>query len=458
MVRVVPPPSDSSPPDNRGEGIDRLRRRVVCISIALAAVVVCSGVVQFVFDVAMFKAAFHQVRGVGGIDHHVLHRIKHHFISLHFFHFMRFAAFGLLVSMCGCVGAKKKSSARVGCFSCCNAMTACCGLTGVVACLCVAFGATAASPSIENFMETCDPHVCLWSTNTSHIMDCLAAGAWDGYRPLTQGAHPPCHGCPTAHFMICGEELAEKKRRDANKNEYYYYQYYSEDGGHVRDWSFPADDADGIGDHLSRQLRQGLPRDDGKTFRGRPATFVGAAREVHHSRHQRHHEKAFWNAQPMPANPLSDCEPRYKDIEHFHAARKVLPELLPEFVVFLVAKAMFAIPLVVLACCGFCSGKELWTQLRSGSSAYAEPQPIVQPQMNVMYSQQTGQMTQPLMMQPQAPMQPQMHYPSAQQQTIHATQVTQAFTHAPSVPPQQEQHQHQQHVAPQAGAEMVVLG
>lgn len=150
---------------------------------------------------------------------------------------------------------------------------------------------------------------------------------------------------------------------------------------------------------------------------------------------------------------MKECEPRYGAVKHFHEAREVLPQLLPKFIFYFLVKALLAIPMVVLACCGFCSGKNLWSRLRSG---YAPPSHGVggiahyntyaQPQFNlqagVVFAQQPAdpQMGQSLLMQQHAPSQQPYQVVSAAQPyhlpaqpQVHATQAY--VLHAPTAPP-----------------------
>jgi len=79
--------------------------------------------------------------------------------------------------------------------------------------------------------------------------------------------------------------------------------------------------------------------------------------------------------QPMPKDPTKDCRPN-EGVEKFHQARRLAPELLPKFVVFLLVRVVLTVPVMVLGLLGFCWGKDMWTRLGQGYS-YVTAQPAL---------------------------------------------------------------------------------
>jgi hypothetical protein len=157
---------------------------------------------------------------------------------------------GLLVPLCGYLGVKQNQQFLVGCFCSCNALQCCCAMMSMV-CLCfLGWGLAAMAPSVELFLEKCDPIQCtVNATGQAHIVDCLATGVWKDYQPRFPGYHFPGKGvCPP--FLQCGSPPKEIESYDEQPF-----------GGDFQDVDAPAREV-GMGDYsssLAADLQ--MPRD-----------------------------------------------------------------------------------------------------------------------------------------------------------------------------------------------------
>eukprot|EP00421_Protoceratium_reticulatum_P027330 CAMPEP_0168469936 /NCGR_PEP_ID=MMETSP0228-20121227/58473_1 /TAXON_ID=133427 /ORGANISM="Protoceratium reticulatum, Strain CCCM 535 (=CCMP 1889)" /LENGTH=277 /DNA_ID=CAMNT_0008485729 /DNA_START=35 /DNA_END=865 /DNA_ORIENTATION=+ len=192
------------------------RKRVVCISLLIAAYVVIGAVLQWAFNLAALEDAIEKVREVTHMQHGgpniaamMLNSIPQVGMCI---------TIGLLVPLCGYLGVRQNHQGLMGCFCSCNALHCCCGLASLFCLLAVIFGCTAAAPQIEELLERCDPIQCApkgWNhTSNEKIIDCLAAGTWKDYEPHFQHAHKFPHFCPKV-FLVCGGERYQVEPADA---------------------------------------------------------------------------------------------------------------------------------------------------------------------------------------------------------------------------------------------------
>lgn len=198
------------------------------------------------------------------------------------------------------------------------------------------------APSLEVWMERCDPMHCapqgLNMTEKSHVVDCLAAGYWEDYKPrFTNHGHWYPHDCPKV-FLSCKSWGPEDHEVEPwNKHEIRSPKFRGGRGG----WNpeLPL-----------RRLawKQELRRE--------------ALARQRSERHGPHHD-----VRPMPKDPTNDCWPN-EGLEKFHEARKLAPELLPKFIVFLFVRVALTVPVLVIGLLGFCWGKDMWTRLGQGYS------------------------------------------------------------------------------------------
>merc|ERR1719220_2471332 len=76
---------------------------------------------------------------------------------------------------------------------------------------------------------------------------------------------------------------------------------------------------------------------------------------------------------PLPADPTAVCVVSKKDVESFHSAVELVPQLVPKLVAVLTLRLFLAIPVLVLSCLGFQWGRELYDRLSSGYAHVLAP-------------------------------------------------------------------------------------
>eukprot|EP00927_Polykrikos_kofoidii_P049947 TRINITY_DN4391_c0_g1_i1.p1 TRINITY_DN4391_c0_g1~~TRINITY_DN4391_c0_g1_i1.p1 ORF type:complete len:413 (-),score=66.92 TRINITY_DN4391_c0_g1_i1:55-1293(-) len=161
----------------------RQRNRVLCISACIAVYVVFGGVLGCVVDVAEMESAMNKINLIlnlkdgGNIFMFALQQIPSLIGS---------AMCALLIPLCGYIGAKQQKPILLRCFTCCNGCTCCAGCFFVVLNLVFVLALMGLEPSMEAWLEQCDPAQCasngVKQTPPDMVIDCLAAGAFDGYQ------------------------------------------------------------------------------------------------------------------------------------------------------------------------------------------------------------------------------------------------------------------------------------
>lgn len=374
---------------------------------------------------------------------------------------------GLLVPLCGFLGTKQNNSCLVASFTCCSFMSCCCGGVAFMTLLLFVLGAGAMVPKAEAWMSECDPYRCIEPWNHSavreggaHEVDCLAAGIWDDYRRRFHGEPALPQHCPK-QWLECkgdhgGQEVGTWVPPAQSSWQCHHYDVGQDDA-----WCRLAGIQSGVeykfvgyGIHLcqdcwccKRDMTAGkaLPRwrqpyhhsavkwEDSRRLRGEasedeefdgradarqlvahPSLGVGAVRSgavraarprqaVFGSQKGLH----FSSAAPpqMPKNVLQDCEPQLENIDHFHVASKMVPELAPKIIVLFLLKAAFCFPPIIMGCLGFCWGKDMYaiTQRRYGHPQIFPQQIMLQPALGTVVaaaSPTDTTMEQPLMLHP----------------------------------------------------------
>ena len=391
----------------RGE----MKRRVLFLSIILAVYVVVNAMVQYVFDAAAIETALEQIskvtemRRVPSMAKLLLGAIP----GLAFTIFL-----GLLVPLCGYLGAKQNNQGLVGCFCGCNFVHCCCSISVLICSVIVLAMLSAATPGIEAYLEKCDPEMCTkWPEHFSEevkrqrTVDCLAAGTWpDQYHKVFDGpAYPPI--CPKI-FLKCNGLLGVRPMDDADGPVQHGHGGFlrGRHGGQPPMFSpfetttfYPAflpradlEDPDAMPeDDLA-------PEDDSSlgsaAVPAQASAGVPAQVEIHHRgpffrrlqmMHPREWKKHWTLPQfegveddemtamddvmqmpPMPSDPLETCTPDYKGLKVLHQAGVLIPDLVPKVVMLMAVKCLLLIPVILFGCLGFLWGKDLWSKLGQG--------------------------------------------------------------------------------------------
>jgi len=339
-------PSSSQTISDRAahEADHEARTRVLKVSLFLAIYVVVGALIHYALDIAVFEEVMHSFhRKVYGETPNLALIVINGIPKLTFS-----IGVSLLVPLCGYLGIKQNEQGLLGCFCCCNLCSFFGGLVGLVTLVILMVGAMVAAPGLEIWMERCDPMHCapegLNVTQRSHVVDCLAAGYWEEYKPrFTNHGHWYPHDCPKA-FLTCKSwenskglevQLGQEPHRMASP------MFRGGAGG----WDPEAPDRRLAWRH---QLRQDAL-----------ARQQSLQSDLYHGRHE--------EPLPMPKDPTEDCRPN-EGVENFHQARGLLPELLPKFVGYLFLRVVLAVPLTVLGLFGFLAGKDMWTRLGQGYS------------------------------------------------------------------------------------------
>ncbi|CAJ1402278.1 unnamed protein product [Effrenium voratum] len=360
LAQEVPQALPQTVVDQEASTHGEMKRRVLFLSAILAVYVVVNVLVQYAFDAAALESALEQIRAVtnekGGP---ILAKLLMRMIPGATFSIM----VGLLVPLCGYLGAKQNSQGLMGCFCGCNFLNCCCGMCSLVGTIIVLGLISATTPGIEEYLRDCDPVQCYkWPTSWSdavkqqHTVDCLAAGMWPEYKKQFEGpSYPPI--CPK-FLLQCDDD--QPKAPPGFKP----FQLRGMPG--MPDPDMPVDfDPDSMAamgltigepelDPMPRRLQLSRPREwPEKTWRTLPK-FDGA-------------DDDFFQAQiVMPPNPIANCKPSEKGVAILKQAHKVVPELVPKLVMFMAIKALLLMPVILFGCLGFWWGNELYNRLGQG--------------------------------------------------------------------------------------------
>jgi len=323
--------------------------------VLIAVYVVVGAVLQWAFDVAAFEDALEKIRSVthlragdAAVAAVALHAIPQVGMAI---------TIGLLVPLCGYLGVKQNHPWLMGCFCSCNALHCCCGIMSLLCLAGLVFGTTVAAPGVQAFLEMCDPVMCapdgLNRTAQDHVVDCLAAGTWQEYKPhFPDGPRYPSK-CPKI-FLTC-HDAPEEPAIVSFKHAWGKAEIESK--GTADGHAAPA---------RSLSIRRQVPQVMEPHFRGR--------------------RPMLQTPPPEPSDPIVECKPA-EVVEKFHQARLLVPALIPKLVAFLFMKMVLTIPVIVLGCLGFCWGKDLWQRLCEGYSQLAGPPVALQAGVPVVTAQ-----------------------------------------------------------------------
>lgn len=381
-----------------------MKRRVLFLPVILAVYVVVNALVQYVFDAAAIESALEQismvtdVKGAPSLAKLLLRTIP----TLAFTIFL-----GLLVPLCGYLGAKQNSQGLVGCFCGCNFIHCSCSICALIGSIIVLFMLSAAEPGIEAYLERCDPTLCTqWPDSFSkdvkrqRTVDCFAAGIWpDQYHQVFEGPSYP---------VICPKVML--KCSDSNPAPPPTYQPWlrGHHGHHNRGAPH-----DGWGGDVEPPFAEPFGALATTSFE---PTFLPSAgfpdilgladpeeavepesreaavpmempakgpfwRRLEMS-HPREWKKKWdlprmddddmadmgdiMKEAPMPPDPLATCEPDYKGIKLLHQAGILVPNLVPKLVMLMAVKCLLLVPVILFGCLGFWWGRELWSKLGQG--------------------------------------------------------------------------------------------
>mmetsp|Transcript_142902 Transcript_142902/g.252292 ORF Transcript_142902/g.252292 Transcript_142902/m.252292 type:complete len:513 (+) Transcript_142902:63-1601(+) len=370
----------------------RIRRRVVFISAIIAIYVVINAVLQYVFDVATLEDTLEKVREVthfkGGptMTKLLLNAIPSVGMSI---------TIGLLVPLCGYLGVKQNQQALVGCFCGCNFFHCCCGILSVAGLIVFMLGTQAMAPGVEHYMAGCDPMQCVprvnqsekavleakdffFDSNRETIVDCLAAGTWEDYKPKLS-KHSYHLGCPKI-FLRCGHEREEPEDSFSEPPE----PTEVVDAEGFTDLDPPtagaANSALGSGRRLwavlqeqsfTRRLRSVwteaavTPQDPAGQSRSRAFPWLRGVR-THPAPNAHLYQRHKMEPPPRPHDVLAECSPARLAMKRFHQIRLLVPELLPQLTLFIFVRIVLILPVVCLGCLGFWWGKDLWHRLHQG--------------------------------------------------------------------------------------------
>jgi len=185
--------------------LGRARRRVLWLSVLLAAYATVSTLAQSGLNAAEISGALNEVNEAGAPNVGVVGLFTSSAPSA-----AMTILIVLLVALCGCCGAQQEQRQCVGCFCGCNALCGCCSCLNVAAMLVALLLLSSLGPRVEEFFDRCDPQICnqtegkqLDSSNTTCLTDCLAGGAWPDYVRRCNGPAFP-KTCPKA-FLTCSD-------------------------------------------------------------------------------------------------------------------------------------------------------------------------------------------------------------------------------------------------------------
>jgi len=349
--------------DGGRQQFEQMRSRVACISIAIAVYVVFDAFVNWVMGLAMLTEMTAKAREAQHMrgespNFAVLAMTTLPNLSLGI-------ALGLLVPLCGYIGARSKQPCLLGMFTCCNFFSCCGGACGLMLLLCCAGLLTEGLKPMAEYMAHCDPQQCLELGSEAQQVDCLASGIWDeSYtRHFPEDLAYPAD-CPKSWLQCPGGPDAERAP-DAQ-------------AAQLRGW--PA----------SPDRRLGVVPRGGRQPLSTPVHRLPPAPE----------KLLKLVPPPQPDDPLQVCEVRAKFVEEFHTESKMIPVVMPKLQLLVIVKALLAIPAVVLGCFGFCWGKGLYGQVQG--RPYVVTPGLLQPALSgVVAARPTdATMSEPLMLSP----------------------------------------------------------
>eukprot|EP00930_Biecheleria_cincta_P009266 TRINITY_DN11097_c0_g1_i1.p1 TRINITY_DN11097_c0_g1~~TRINITY_DN11097_c0_g1_i1.p1 ORF type:complete len:450 (-),score=89.60 TRINITY_DN11097_c0_g1_i1:77-1426(-) len=352
-----------------------MKRRVLFLSAFIAIYIIVNGLVQCAFDATAMETVLQQIKSVtnfkGGpnLAMIILNSLPGVTTSI---------VIGLMVPLCGFLGARQNHQGMMGLFCGCNALHCCCGIASLVIMSGVLMTMTAALPGVTEWLEMCDPMQCSADlpegmdeeTKRSRVVDCLAAGTWpEDYKQRFAGPSYPA-SCPKM-LLDCQHELTQ---------------------GDVIAGALSSEDADGTEEQDSFMKR----------LRGSWQRRLGINSEEDMSDSLRGWQPSTrWDDRgvttslvPMPPDPIASCKPQEKGIKVIHQARLLVPELAPKLIVFIFVKLLMFVPVIFLSCLGFCWGKDLFSRFGQGYGRLNGPA-VQQPTQAEMatYFQQTSAMT-----------------------------------------------------------------
>mmetsp|Transcript_105440 Transcript_105440/g.263970 ORF Transcript_105440/g.263970 Transcript_105440/m.263970 type:complete len:441 (+) Transcript_105440:92-1414(+) len=337
----------------------QLKRRVIYLAIAMAALAVIHHLVEYIAGVAEIESVFDEVRKVApeSMHKHLKHLPGSGAMFASGFHKVVVAVVvSLIVPFCGYFGAKQHNPGLMCAFCGCNACFACCATMTV---LISGFGLTLiheSEPRLERWLQQCDPSLCLGLSGANQTIDCLAGL---GRTPLYLDIPHMKASCPQA-FLDCPNSLDDP------------CMYY-----------------------------HGMPCTDQQ-------------RTMYCNKWQHNRAECGFSGRCMPTEdaclPIglptepstATCTVNHDQIDTFHAVIELLPVVAPKFAALLAVKMFLTIPAVILGCLGFCWGWALHDRLSAGYAYVAEPGLRTQ-EMQVQPHMMQPQVTQPQAVQLQPP-------------------------------------------------------
>lgn len=239
--------------------------------------------------------------------------------------------------------------------------------------------------AIEAYVDECDPAKCMPNGNRTKmplIIDCLAQGQWEEYKPRfgTRGLPqkcPPvflqCNGTGSpgpdqifhmrSHF---GRGTGDGFDEDSG-------EYFDEDSdeGAQEDAEFPGDDEGrrrfgrwlrGVvvgADVPSRAQGQSARHEAFAAAQQRHESLVGGTQ----GKHRRAGNGGF-QKQEMPTDPITMCKPSLL-VEYFHVARQEAPFVLSTLGTLNIIRTVLMVPCVLLWALGLFWGFSLWSRMQT---------------------------------------------------------------------------------------------
>jgi len=434
----LPVPLAATPPlETQSESDRRMRCRVVWISCLIAVYVIVNALLRCMFDLAAVEDMLAKVREVTHFDGgptamSMVFQTAPSVISS--------IGIGLLVPLCGYLGVKQNQKWLMCAFCGCNAFYCCTAILGMIGLGCFLVMIQAMAPSVELFLERCDPMQCQHNMlykgggNTSaHMVDCLASGVWKDYKTHFDDTMRFPRNCPPM-FLKCDNFNLQKNLQnmygdEAEESEMVAPRTESEMG---HDAPVAMGDYGGFLSNEVPSSTRGYASESGlhDSLRRLSSTFSKQHEKNEQWKQMLHGEGSAFVPPPMPKDPINECSPA-KTVTQFHEVRILVPELLPKLKLFMLVKALLLIPVFIFGCLGFCWGKDLWSRLSDGYNpvdSQTRPQVMLQPALG-----QSGapgstqmQMAQPLML--NMPPTPQALVPQPQQPQVMSISPPQATT------------------------------
>lgn len=221
-----------------------------------------------------------------------------------------------------------------------------------------------ATPGITAYLDMCDPVQCAplmlnvtQEESNARVVDCLAAGTWEGYQKRFDGHSYPA-SCPKIMLKCKGdqEDISGLQERDDQTAQMLKLQEQLQMAKEQLRLQ-------GVG--LLPAPSEQLRRLSISTQAFYPPVSGSVARSG----------KEWWNLPrwdeahtvgEQPIDPIADCKPKEKGMRMIHQARLLLPQMVPKLVVFIFVKMCLLIPVILLGCIGFWWGKELYDRLGQG--------------------------------------------------------------------------------------------